>query len=80
MWSYDEEFCDFILSEVVKFVVADRESNGWSCVDQILLVVFLQEFFESLLVIKCAFVCLAFSSSPLVEFEQFAVIFILVQL
>ncbi len=60
--------------------MADRESIGWSCVDQIVLVVLLQEFFKSLIVIKCAFVCLAFSSSPLVEFEQFVVVFILVQL
>jgi hypothetical protein len=80
LWSYDEEFCDFIFSEVGKFVVADRESIGRSCVDQIVLIVFLQEFFESLLVIKCTFVGLAFSSSPLVEFEQFVVVFILVQL
>jgi hypothetical protein len=78
LWSYDEEFCDFIFSEVGKFVVADRESIGWSCIDEIILIVFLQEFFKSLLVLKCAFVGLAFSSSPLVEFEQFVVVFILV--
>lgn len=81
MWSYDEEFCDFIFSEVGKFVVVDRESIGWICVDQIVLVVLLQEFFKTLLVLKCAFIGLTFSSSPLVEFEQFIVsVVILVQL